>query len=164
MRPIAPAKPAAKRPRATVKIAAKAKRAPTRSGQAKIAPKSARKAKKSAAPNGLLVTIERSLDDDKAENIVTIDLSGKSSIADYMVIATGRSARQLGAMADHLAEKLKAAGIRRVGIEGERQGDWVLVDGGDVIVHLFRPEIRSAYNLEKMWGVDLPEERMAAIG
>jgi ribosome-associated protein len=101
--------------------------------------------------------IERSLDDDKAEDIVVIDLHGKSSMADYMVIASGRSQRQVGAMAEHLSVKLKERGVRSVGIEGAQHGDWVLIDGGDVIVHLFRPEVRRFYNLEKMWGMALPE-------
>ncbi|MFO1061079.1 MAG: ribosome silencing factor [Dongiaceae bacterium] len=105
----------------------------------------------------LVELIEKSLDDDKAESVVVIDLHGKSSFADYMVIASGRSSRQVGAMADHLAMKLKAAGVADVGVEGARVGDWVLIDGGDVVVHLFRPEIRSFYNLEKMWGIALPE-------
>jgi len=83
-----------------------------------------------------------------------------------MVIASGRSTRQVGAMAEHLAQKLKEAGAARVSVEGMPQCDWVLIDGGDVIVHLFRPEIRSFYNLEKMWGEMLPEtgERPAAFG
>jgi ribosome-associated protein len=123
------------------------------------------KSKGPAKPSDLLRIVEKSLDDDKAEDIVAIDLKGKSSIADYMVIATGRSSRQLAAMAEHLYEKLKAKGLAQVGVEGERQGDWVLIDGGDVIIHLFRPEIRSLYNLEKMWGMELPEaERVAALG
>jgi ribosome-associated protein len=118
-----------------------------------------------AASKKLLGLIEKSLDDDKAENVVAIDLTGKSSIADYMVIATGRSARQLGAMADHLAVKLKAQGMRHVGIEGAAAGDWVLIDGGDVIVHLFRPEVRQTYKLEKMWGLELPDPELAlAVG
>jgi len=118
-----------------------------------------------AASKKLLGLIEKSLDDDKAENVVAIDLTGKSSIADYMVIASGRSARQLGAMADHLAVKLKKHGMGHVGIEGASVGDWLLIDGGDVIVHLFRPEIRRIYNLEKMWGVELPEPELAlAVG
>jgi ribosome-associated protein len=105
------------------------------------------------------------LDDDKAEDIISIDLAGKSSIADYMVIATGRSARQLSAMAQHLDEKLTKLGVKKVSIEGLTQGEWVLLDGGDVVVHLFKPEVRSFYNLEKMWGVDLPEaERVTAVG
>lgn len=104
----------------------------------------------------MLGLVEASLDADKAEDIVVIDLHGKSTIADYMVIASGRSARQVTAMAEHLAAKLKAAGVERVSLEGAGRSDWVLIDGGDVIVHLFRPEIRAFYGLEKMWGVDLP--------
>jgi ribosome-associated protein len=105
------------------------------------------------------------LDDDKAEDIISIDLAGKSSIADYMVIATGRSARQLHAMAQHLDEKLTKRGVKKVSIEGLTQGEWVLLDGGDVVVHLFKPDVRSFYNLEKMWGADLPEaERITAVG
>jgi ribosome-associated protein len=105
------------------------------------------------------------LDADKAEDIISIDLTGKSTIADFMVIATGRSNRQLASMAQHLDEKLTRSGIRKVSIEGLTQGDWVLLDGGDVIVHLFKPEIRRFYNLEKMWGVEMPEpEPMIAVG
>jgi ribosome-associated protein len=112
----------------------------------------------------LLKIVATSLDDDKAEDIVSIDLRGKSSIADYMIIASGRSSRQLVAMAQHLDEKLSKLGVKDVAIEGMTQGDWVLLDGGDVVVHLFRPEVREFYNLEKMWGADLPEpERVTAI-
>ena len=125
--------------------------------------KTAGKRKRPAAPSGLLRVIEKSLDDDKAEDLVTIDLKGKSSIADFMVIATGRSARQLGAMAEHLRERLGRAGVSPVGLEGTRQGDWVLIDGGDVVVHLFRPEIRGLYNLEKMWGVALERTEPVAV-
>lgn len=81
-----------------------------------------------------------------------IDLSGKSTLADYIVIATGRSQRQVGAMADHLIEKLKKAGAKSVAVEGQPQCDWVLVDAGDVVVHLFRPEVREFYKLDKLWG------------
>lgn len=102
-----------------------------------------------------------SLDDDKAEDVVTIDLRGKSSIADYMVIASGRSTRQVGAMADHLLRKVKTDGFGAAGIEGAPQNDWVLIDAGDVIVHLFRPEVRDFYGIEKMWSVTLPEDRAA---
>jgi ribosome-associated protein len=102
--------------------------------------------------------IEASLDADKAEDIVRIDLAGKSSMADFMVVATGTNARQLSAMADHLVEKLKATGRAHVPVEGRRQGDWVLVDAGDVIVHLFRAEARAHYALEKMWQADFGEE------
>ena len=113
----------------------------------------------------LLKIVETSLDDDKAENIVAIDLRGKSTIADYMVIATGRNSRQLAAMASHLDEKLTKAGVKRVAVEGKNQGDWVLLDGGDVVVHLFRPEVRTFYALEKMWGAEMPSpERLTAVG
>jgi len=104
----------------------------------------------------------RTLDDSKAEQIVVIDLAGKSSIGDYMVVASGRSSRQVGALAEQLAEKLKSSGYRSPGMEGRSQGDWVLVDAGDVVVHLFRPEIRSLYNLEKMWGMPPAENEAKA--
>ncbi|MEO0617924.1 MAG: ribosome silencing factor [Pseudomonadota bacterium] len=91
------------------------------------------------------------LDDAKAENVVTIDLQGKTSIGDHMVIASGRSDRHVGAIADQLSRKLKEAGHGRVRVEGLSTCDWVLVDVGDIIVHVFRPEVREFYNLEKMW-------------
>lgn len=100
--------------------------------------------------DALTASVVASLDGDKAEEIVTIDLRGRSSVADVMVVATGRSGRQVGAMADHLLERLKASGIPAVA-EGMGQGDWVLIDAGDVIVHLFRPEVREFYDLESMW-------------
>ncbi len=106
----------------------------------------------------LLRHIIDSLEDGKADEIVTIDLAGKTTIADYMVIASGRSARQVAALTDHLAQILP----RRVAIEGKSQADWVLIDAGDVIVHIFRPEIRAYYNLEKMWGSELPGIETAA--
>ena len=87
----------------------------------------------------------------KAEDSVTIDLTGKPSIGDYMVVTTGRSQRHVGAVADDVVKHLKLAGIRGVQVEGMRQGDWVLIDAGSVIVHIFRPEVREFYNLEKMW-------------
>ncbi|MEQ8355312.1 MAG: ribosome silencing factor [Kiloniellaceae bacterium] len=99
--------------------------------------------------------VQSSLEDDKADDIVVIELADKSSIADFMVIASGSSSRQVGAMAEHLREKLKAEGLRGVAAEGLGRCDWVLIDGGDVIIHLFRPEVRTFYNLEKMWGVNL---------
>lgn len=95
-----------------------------------------------------------SLEDDKAQDVVVIDLAGKSDIADYLVVASGTSGRQVSAIAEHLRDRLKQAGLASVGVEGLTQGDWVLVDGGDVIVHLFRPEVRAFYNIEKMWGVE----------
>jgi nicotinate-nucleotide adenylyltransferase len=100
-------------------------------------------------PN-ILDLVVQTLEDGKAEDIVTIDLAGKTTIADHMVIASGRSTRQVLALTEHLDEVLSRR--IRISIEGKTQGDWVLIDAGDVIVHLFRPEIRSYYNLEKMWG------------
>jgi ribosome-associated protein len=91
------------------------------------------------------------LDDMKAEDITTIDLAGKTSIGDYMVVASGRSQRHVSAVADNVVEKVEEAGVHRVRVEGLKQSDWVLIDAGDVIVHVFRPEVRGFYNLEKMW-------------
>ncbi len=104
-----------------------------------------------------MALVGRSLDDDQAVSVVVIDLAGKSSMADFLVIASGRSTRQVGAMAEHLRERLKAAGLPGVELEGLPHCDWVLVDGGDVIIHLFRPEVRAFYNLEKMWGAESPD-------
>jgi ribosome-associated protein len=87
----------------------------------------------------------------KAEDSVVIDLTGKSSIGDYMVVTSGRSQRHVSAVADHLIKDIESAGSPHVRVEGMRQGDWVLIDAGDVIVHVFRPEVRAFYNLEKMW-------------
>jgi len=92
-----------------------------------------------------------SLDDDQAVETVSIPLAGKSSIADYMVVASGKSTRQVASMAQKLAEKIKAEFGRSSRIEGLPNADWVLIDAGDVIIHLFRPEVRSFYNLERMW-------------
>ena len=101
-----------------------------------------------------MALVQESLDDDKAEDVVVIDLSGKSSIADFMVIASGTSSRHVSAMTDHIVESLKKNGVKGVSCEGQARGDWVLVDSGDVIVHLFRPEVRTFYNIEKIWAVD----------
>jgi ribosome silencing factor RsfS/YbeB/iojap len=101
-----------------------------------------------------LALVRRSLEDDKAEDIVVIDLKSKSAFADYMVIASGRSNRQVVAIADHLAERLKQAGQGYIPVEGKQGGDWVLVDAGDVVVHIFRPEPRAFYALEKMWAME----------
>lgn len=97
--------------------------------------------------------IMKALDAEKGQDLVSIDLAGKSAIADYMVIVTGTSSRQIGGMAEKLCAKLHAAGIR-TRMEGKGTGDWVIVDAGDVIVHLFRPEVREFYNLEKLWAAD----------
>lgn len=107
----------------------------------------------SEAPDAaeILALVTARLEDDKSEDIVSIDLRGKTSIADYMVIASGRSQRHVGAIAEHLLEALKAAGIKHVRVEGQPACDWVLIDANDVIVHIFQPEVRSFYNIEKMW-------------
>ncbi len=112
----------------------------------------------SLSPQRLKELIVHFLDSKKAEDIVTVDLHGKSSIADFLVIASGRSQRQVASMGELLREELKKKGIKNIHIEGLTQGDWVLLDAGDVIVHLFRPEVRVFYNLEKMWGIDISED------
>lgn len=99
----------------------------------------------------LLARILSSLSDDKAEDVVQIDLRGKTEIGDYMVVASGRSTRQVSAMSEKLSEKLKQAFGITAKVEGKDAGDWVLIDTGDVIVHVFRPEVRAFYQLEKMW-------------
>jgi ribosome-associated protein len=101
------------------------------------------------------------LDDAKAEDVAVIDLKGKSSIGDFMVIATGRSDRHVNAVADQLQQELKREGQERVRIEGQPQCDWVLIDTGDIIVHVFQPEIRAFYNLEKMWSAERAPEPTA---
>lgn len=112
--------------------------------------------KQPMTPEEMCVLIQQFLEDKKAEDIVTLNLVGKSSITDYMIIATGQSARQVGAMAEGLALELKSKGISST-LEGIPQCDWVLIDAFDVIVHLFRPDVRKFYNLEKMWSMDLPQ-------
>jgi ribosome-associated protein len=98
------------------------------------------------------------LDDAKAENTVAIDLRGKTSIADHMIIASGRSDRHVGAIADQILQRLKEIGVRDTRVEGMPLCEWVLIDAGDVIVHVFKPDVRSFYNLEKMWSGDRPDE------
>jgi len=110
-------------------------------------------ARKPAPQSDLLKRIVASLEDDKAENIVTIDLEGRTALCDAAVIASGRSSRHVSAMAEHLARRLKESGYGTRPVNGQAQGDWVLVDAGDVIVHLFRPEVRDYYDLEGMWSV-----------
>jgi ribosome-associated protein len=101
--------------------------------------------------DALHANILQSLDDDQAVETISIPLAGKSTIADYMVIASGRSSRQVSSMATKIAEKVKAQTGHSPKMEGLAAADWVLIDAGDVIVHLFRPEVRSFYNLERMW-------------
>ena len=175
------------KPRGKVKLAKKVKPAPKKkpvvkaktSAKPKVVakPKTAPKAKpvvKTAAPikievpkpkhhadQSLLKVVLAQLEDAKAEDIISINLDGKTAIADNMVVASGRSNRHVGAIADQLVEKLKEAGHRHIRVEGMDQCDWVLVDAVDVVVHLFRPEVRSFYNLEKLWSQHSPQEPRA---
>jgi ribosome-associated protein len=100
----------------------------------------------------VLQAVKSSLDHDKADDVVVIDLAGKTSIADYMIVASGTSKRHIAAMSDHILEKVKEIGATSVATEGTGYCDWVLIDSGDVVVHLFRPEIREFYALERLWG------------
>lgn len=148
-KPVAPKKLAPKK--AAAKKTAVAKKPSAPKAKAPAAPKAKKPAKILSPVEQLVAQITRVLDDGKAEDIVAIDMAGKSAIADYMVIATGRSQRQLAALAENLRTQLKMTGKRIPHPEGMTQGDWVLLDAGDVVVHLFRPEVRGVYNLEKMW-------------
>ena len=130
-------------------------------------PRALEGARKSAPPaelvsrhgsEDLLTHVLAWLDDAKAENVVTIDIKEKSSIGDYMVIASGRSDRHVGAVAEQVQRRLKEEGLGRARIEGQPQCDWVLIDIGDIIVHVFRPEVREFYNLEKMWSAERPSD------
>jgi len=111
-----------------------------------------------AAINSVLETVMTCLDDSKAEEITTIDIQDKSALADYMVIASGRSNRHVSAVADHLLRELKSTGHKSIKVEGLQNADWVLIDIGDIVVHLFRPEVREFYALEKMWQMPASEE------
>ncbi|MSO55287.1 MAG: ribosome silencing factor [Rhodospirillales bacterium] len=111
----------------------------------------ARRPRKSAVSPGLVEQVVAALDDDKARDVVVIDLAGKASFADHMVVATGTSQRHVAAIAAHLRESLKGWGIKSPSVEGQARGDWVLVDAGDVVIHIFRAEVRAFYDLEQMW-------------
>lgn len=148
---------AASSPKSTAPAKAAAKPAKA----SKPAAKAPRSAAKTPAYHALQRLIATTLDDHKAEDIVIIDLVGKSSFADAMLVASGRSARHVVSLADHVSQALREAGYATPPIEGKETGDWVLLDAGDVIVHLFRPEIRQFYNLEKMWSVPAVSETTA---
>jgi ribosome-associated protein len=105
----------------------------------------------------VLARVLASLEDDKAEEIVSINLAGRSSLCDAIVVASGRSSRHVASIAEHLARRLKEAGYGTRPMNGAQQGDWALVDAGDVIVHIFRPEVRAYYDLESMWSVEEPK-------
>ena len=138
------------------KVKKKAVKAPSRKSTKPKAKKAASKPRKAPSQTELLKRIVASLEDDKAEAIVTIDLEGRSSLCDAAVIASGRSSRHVMAIAEHLARRLKEEGYGTRPVTGAAQGDWVLVDAGDVIVHVFRPEVREYYDLEGMWNVASP--------
>lgn len=121
------------------------------------------KAKTTPSPDiavKILAVVEKSLDDDQANDVTVISLMGKTDIAEYMVIASGRSARHVDSTTDHLISKLKKAGITGIRSEGRHLKDWVLIDAGYVIINLFRPEVRSHYNLEKLWGTEIYEKNL----
>ncbi len=171
-----PAKPPAKRrpPQPAAALAEAAKSPGTPRKKAAAAGPRPRKppateahvpAAKPAAPDRLdrvQAVIVESLEADKAEEVVTLDLAGRAAFTDRMVIATGLADRQISAMAQHLEEKLEAVGIKRIQIEGASGSDWVLIDAGDIVVHLFKPEARTLYALERMWGAELDEPDGAA--
>jgi ribosome-associated protein len=148
--------PGAKRAtKAAAPKAASAKPARPKAKAAKI------KQEAPAPEETVLSRVLKSLDDDKAEDIVTIEMDGRSSLCDAIVIATGRSSRHVASIAEHLARKLKDAGYGTRPVDGVKQGDWALVDAGDVIVHIFRPEVRTYYDLEGMWSVGEPARHAA---
>ncbi|MDX2095046.1 MAG: ribosome silencing factor [Alphaproteobacteria bacterium] len=105
------------------------------------------------ATAALCKKIHAVLDTNKAEDIVTLNLRDKCSFADYMIVASGRAPRHVSALADYVVEMLKKAGIPPLSVEGKENGDWVLIDAGDIVVHIFRPEVRQFYNIEKMWAL-----------
>ena len=115
-------------------------------------------ARRDLAAAAALKVVLNSLDDSKAEDLAPIDITGKSALADHMVVASGRSQRHVTAIADRLVAYLKEAGGKDIRVEGLTGGDWVLIDAGDVIVHVFRPEVRAFYNLEKLWSLDAPKD------
>ena len=128
-----------------------------------VRPARREKAAEASRLDQLQRVIVASLNDDKAEAVVTLDLAGRATFADRMVIATGLADRQIAAIAAHLEEKLHAAGLKRVQIEGANGADWVLIDAGDIVVHVFKPDARAMYGLERMWGADLDEEHSTAV-
>ncbi len=128
------------------------------SGSGHIAVSSASSLPPVQIDQALVKLVLETLDDSKAENVISINLLGKTSIADVMVVASGRSDRHVGAIAEHIVQSLKEHGHDVPRVEGFPQCDWVLIDAGDMIIHVFRPEVREFYNLEKMWGTDRPQE------
>ena len=121
-----------------------------------------REAAETSVLDRTVAVVTESLSDDKAEDIVVLDLAGRASFADRMVVATGLADRQISAMAGHLEERIAKAGLGRVQIEGSNGSDWVLIDVGDVVIHLFKADARALYGLERMWGADLDEASPAS--
>jgi ribosome-associated protein len=152
----APAKKPAKVKKKVAKASSKKAVKPKSRKAAPKPHKASPKPRKAPPPSELLKRIVTSLEDDKAEAIVTVNLEGRSSLCDSAVIASGRSSRHVMAIAEHLARRLKEEGYGTRPVTGAAQGDWVLVDAGDVIVHVFRPEVRDYYDLEGMWNVAAP--------
>jgi ribosome-associated protein len=132
------------------------KKAATKTTKKKPVKKAVVEAKPIEQPE-VLARVLASLEDDKAEEIVSINLAGRSSLCDAIVVASGRSSRHVASIAEHLARRLKEAGYGTRPMNGAQQGDWALVDAGDVIVHIFRPEVRAYYDLESMWSVEEPK-------
>jgi ribosome-associated protein len=157
-KPVAVAAPI-KKPVAVKTQTKTAERKAKREAKAATAPAKKLKVAKPVAPSWppLIMALLSQLDDAKAEEVIAMDLSEKSTIADTMVVASGRSGRHVNAIADQVVEALSKHGLKNIRIEGVPQCDWVLVDAGDVIVHVFRPEVRSFYNLEKLWAANVPE-------
>ena len=150
------------RPRARSAVAGKIPAPPgTPRKKATVAGPARKRARGAPLPSERLDELQKiivtCLEDDKAENIITLDLAGRASFTDRMVIATGLADRQIAAMATHLDDKLSAAGLKRIQVEGAGGSDWVLIDAGDIVIHLFKPEAREMYGLERMWGSDLDE-------
>ncbi|MDE2383094.1 MAG: ribosome silencing factor [Alphaproteobacteria bacterium] len=139
------------------KVAAK-KPAPRKPAPLKLVPAAPVRVPYRGAAADLVNAILTTLEDAKAENTVAINLEGRSTMADAMVVTTGRVNRHVAAIADQLLAKLKDRGTKNIRVEGLEAGDWCLVDTGDVIVHIFRPEVRAFYNLEKLWSLDAPKE------
>ena len=145
-------------PRNSAKKSAIKKITPRKAVAIKLAAKPVYHFEGPAAPQVKLIL--ETLDDAKAENTIAINIAGRSAMADAMVITTGRVNRHVNAIADQLYSKLKSAGVKRIRIEGQEAGDWCLMDTGDVIIHIFRPEVRLFYNLEKLWSADAPKENV----
>lgn len=133
---------------------------PAKGPRAKAAPRVKAEPSRLDQVQGIIV---ESLEGDKAEDIIILDLAGRAAFTDRMVIATGLADRQISAMATHLQEKLRDAGVGRVPVEGAGGSDWVLIDAGDIVVHLFKPEARTLYALEKMWGEEIDEAHAETV-